>query len=182
MCFSYYLQYLCFCFVFFHQKYKELLGRKDEAVVSSRESTQASDGPRPGSEPAGDCFDTNQHCDDSVLGINATSPGTTENKQQREEEQPEPTSLSGAGSQQQEEETLSQATAELPAAHEGHHEPVAIAVAAEDTNKEEGKEAPAALGRTKAAPKRRSGRAANRRWGRDEMSKLRTLLRRNICE
>lgn len=142
------------------------MGRKDEAVVSSRESTQTVDGPRPGSEPAGDCLDKSQHCDDSVLGMNTTSPGTTEDKRQREQEQPGPTSLSGAGSQQQEEETLSQATAELPAAHEGHDEPIAdapAAAAAEDTNKEEGKEAPAASGRTKAAPKRRSGRAANRR-------------------
>lgn len=154
--------FICITFVsvcFFLQKYKELLGRKDEAVVSSRESTQAVDGSRPGSEPTEDCCDTSQHFDDSVLGMNTTPPGTTENKQQREQEQSGPTSLSGAGSQQQEEETLSQATAELPAAHEGYHEPVA----AEDTNKEEGKEAPALLGRTKAAPKRRSGRAANRR-------------------
>lgn len=148
-----------FLSVFFLQKYKELLGRKDEAVVSSRESTQAVDGSRPGSEPTEDCCDTSQPFDDSVLGMNTTPPGTTGNKQQREQEQCGPTSLLGAGSQQQEEKTLSQATAELPAAHEGHHEPVAT----EDTNKEEGKEAPALLGRTKAAPKRRSGRAANRR-------------------
>lgn len=142
------------------KKYKELLGRKDEAVVSSRESTQAVGSPRPGSETAGDCSDTSQHCDDSVLGMNTTPPGHTENEQQRKQAESGPTSLSGAGSQQQEEETLSQAAAELPAAHEGDPEPMA---AAEDTNKEEGKKAPAALGRTKAAPKRRSGRAANRR-------------------
>lgn len=117
--------------------------------------------------------------------MNITPLETTENKQQREQEQTGPTSLSGAGSQQQEEKTLSQATAELPAAHEGLQEPVAAAAAAtaaEDTNTEKGKEAPATSGRTKAAPKRRSGRAANRRWVRDEMSKLRTLLRCNICE
>lgn len=142
------------------------MGRKDEAVVSSRDSTQAVDGPKPGSEPTGDCCDASQHCDDSVLGMNITPLETTENKQQREQEQTGPTSLSGAGSQQQEEKTLSQATAELPAAHEGLQEPVAAAAAAtaaEDTNTEKGKEAPATSGRTKAAPKRRSGRAANRR-------------------
>lgn len=153
--------FVFFCCLFFClQKYKELLGRKDEAVVSSRESTQAVDSPRPGSETAGDCSDTSQHCDDSVLGMNTTPPGPTENEQQRKQAESGPTSLSGAGSQQQEEETLSQAAAELPAAHEGDPEPMA---AAEDTNKEEGKKAPAASGRTKAAPKRRSGRAANRR-------------------
>lgn len=137
-----------------------MLGRKDEAVVSSRESTEAVDGPQPGSEPAGDCSDTSQHCDDSVLGITATPPGPTETEQQSKQAEPGPTSLGGAGSQQQEEETFSQAAAELPAAHEGDPEPMA---AAEDTKKEEGKEAAAAPGRTKAAPKRRSGRAANRR-------------------
>lgn len=153
-------------FVFPLQKYKELMGRKDEADISSRESTQAVDGFRPGSEPTGDSPDTNQHCDDSVLGMNANLVGTPDSKQQREQKQPGPNSLSGAGSQQQEEETLSQATAELPAAHEGHDEPLPAAddaAAAHDTNKEEGKEAPRTSGRTKAAPKRRSGRAANRR-------------------
>lgn len=148
-------------FFFCLQKYKELLGRKDEAVASPRESTQAVDGPRPGSEPAGDCSDTSQHCDDSVLGITATPPEPTETEQQSKQAEPGPTSLSGAGSQPAaEEETLSQAAAELPAAHEGDPEPMA---AAADANKEEGKEAPPPPGRTKAAPKRRSGRAANRR-------------------
>lgn len=139
------------------------MGRKDEAAMSSRESTQAVDGSRPRSEPAGDCSETSQHCDDSVLGMNATPLGTTDNEHQREQEQPAPNSQSGAGNQQQEEETLSQATAELPAAHEGQDEHMAAATAAEDTSKVQGKEPPAPLGRTKTAPKRRSGRAANRR-------------------
>lgn len=169
--FPFHLHYICSCFVlgvFSLQKYKDLLGRKDEAVMCSRESTQGVDGSRPGSEPTGDSSDTTQHCDELVLGMNIAPPGTTDNKQQREQEQPGPNSLSGAGSQQQEEETLSQAAAELPAAHEGHDKPMAAAAAAaaaaaEDTDKVEGKEAPPASGKTKAAPKRRSGRAANRR-------------------
>lgn len=92
--------------------------------------------------------------------MNTTPPEPTENEQQGKQAEPGPNSLSGAGSQQQEEETLSQAAAELPAAHEGDPEPMAVA---EDTNKEEGEEAPATSGKRKAAPKRRSGRAANRR-------------------
>lgn len=143
------------------QKYKESLSRKDEDVVSLRESTQALDSPRPGSEPTADCSDTSQHFDDSVLGTN-TNP--TENKEQKKQAEPGPTSPSGAGSEQQEEETLSQATAELPAGHDGDPEPTATAAtASEDTNQDGGKGAPPVSGRTKAAPKRRSGRTSNRR-------------------
>lgn len=151
--------------------------RKDEAVASSRESIQAVDSLRPGTEPAADCSDKNPHCDDSVLGMNTNSPqpihtltGLTDNKQQGEQAEPgptshDPTSTTVAGTKHQdlpctEGETPSQASGELPACIEREPEP---GPAAGDTNEEVDKEAPAVPGKTKAAPKRRSGRAANRR-------------------
>lgn len=151
------------------KKYKELLGRKDEAHLSLRESAQDADGPRSGSEPTEDCSHISQHRDDLVIGVNTTPMEPTDNRQQREQAEPGPTSQCGAASQQQEPETFSQVTAELPLPHEGDPEHMAasdaaaIATTAEDTNTEGDKEATATSGKTKAAPKRRSGRAANRR-------------------
>lgn len=173
------------------QRYKELLSQKGEAVASSRESVRAADCLGPATEPTADCPDENPHSDDTGSGtdVNSMQPIITltrlrENQEQEEQAESDPTSqdftaisVTSTGSTDQdllckEEETTSQAPgvqerpAELPAGSRGEPEPGA---AAEDANEEGEKEAPAVpgknsdTGKAKTTPKRRSGRATNRR-------------------
>lgn len=176
-----------------------MLIQKSEAVESSRESLLAADSLRPATETTTDCLDEKSLSDDTGLVTNLDSMQPiitltrlsmqTENQQQEEQAEPDPTSqdyintsATSTGSTDQdlslhskEEETTSQASvvqespAELPAGsrEEPDSEPAA---AVEDTNEEEEeKEAPAVpgkksgTGKAKTTPKRRSGRATNRR-------------------
>lgn len=184
------LQYL---YAFSSQRYRELRSQKSGAVESSRESLLAADSLRPVTETTTDCTDENSLSDEtgSVTNLNSIQPiitltrltVQTENQQQAE---PDPTSqdsistsATSTGNTDQElslhikEETTSQVSvvlenpAELPAGsrEEPDSEPAA---AAEDANgDEEEREAPAVPGKKngtgKAKPKRRSGRATNRR-------------------
>lgn len=164
------------CLHYFHafsfQRHKELLSQK--AIASSRESPCAADSLRPLTEPTADCLDSMQ----PIIKLT----GLKENQQQEEEAELDPTSqdftaISATCNTDQdllgkEEETTSQASgvqerpAELPAGSQGEPEREA---AAEDTNEEREREAPAVPGKNsntakaKTPAKRRSGRAANRR-------------------
>ncbi|XP_070845132.1 cdkn1a interacting zinc finger protein 1a isoform X2 [Chaetodon trifascialis] len=176
---------------------RELLSQKGEAAASSRECLRAADSPGPVPETITDCSDENSHREDTGLVTNANPKQPiitltrlnmpTENQQQEEGAEPDPTShgftttsATSTGSTDQElhsmeEETTSQASvaeerpAEQPAG--STEEPDSeSAHAAEVANEgEEEKEAPAVAGKksdtgkAKTTPKRRSVRATNRR-------------------
>lgn len=134
-----------------------MLSQKGEAVSSSRGSPQATDSLRPVIE---NFLDETSFSEDTglVTSVDSMQPLTTLKQGDVHTEKTGDLHIS-------EEETTSQ-PAELPA---GSRESVAEA-AAEDTNEgEEEKEAPAVAGRKSGTgkerntPKRRSGRAANRR-------------------
>lgn len=171
------------------KRYRELLNQKGEAVGSPRESLNAADSLRPVTETTTDCLEETSLSKDSGLVTNANSmqPSITltrlnvqtENQQQGEPAEPDPTSqdtsATSTDSTDQDlslhsrgEEATSSVVAESPA-EKPDSEPAA---AAEDDNREEEeeeKEAPAvpgkktSTGKAKATPKRRSGRATNRR-------------------
>ncbi|XP_073333947.1 cdkn1a interacting zinc finger protein 1a isoform X2 [Pagrus major] len=145
------------------KRHKEMLSQKDEAVSCSRGSPQATDSLMPVIETATDFLDETSCSDDTglVTNVNFMQPLTTLEQLNVQTEETSNLHIS-------EEETTSQ-PAELPAGSREEPESVAGA-AAEDTNEgEEEKEAPAVPGRKsgtgkeKNTPKRRSGRAANRR-------------------
>lgn len=169
-----------------------MLSQKVEAVASSRESLPAADSLGPAPETTTDCSDENSHSGDTALVTNVNSKQPiitltrlnmpTEYKQQEEQADSNPTSQEAAttGSTDQElrskeEETTSQASvgqerpAELPA--DSREEPDSESAAAAEAANEGGeeKEAPAVpgkksdTGKAKTTPKRRSGRATNRR-------------------
>ncbi|XP_030291706.1 cdkn1a interacting zinc finger protein 1a isoform X1 [Sparus aurata] len=142
------------------KRHKEMLSQKGEAVSSSRGSPQATDSLRPVIE---DFLDETSFSEDTglVTNVDSMQPLTTLKQLDVHTEKTSDLHIS-------EEETTSQ-PAELPAGSREEPESVAEA-AAEDTNEgEEEKEAPAVAGRKsgtgkeKNTPKRRSGRAANRR-------------------
>lgn len=173
--------YALFLFYAFScQRYKELLCQKGE-TASSTESLQAADSLRP------DIQSTDGNPD--VMNIDSTPPVFTLTRQketQLQEDQAEPdptsqdlstTSAASTGSTdpdlpRTEEETPSQASgvpqspAGLPAGSRGEPEPEDVA---EDANEEVEKEAPAVPGKNsdtrkaKSTPRRKSGRATNRR-------------------
>ncbi|TDH02069.1 hypothetical protein EPR50_G00169570 [Perca flavescens] len=172
------------------KRYRELLSQKSGAVESSRESLLAADSLRPVTETTTDCTDENSLSDETglVTNLNSIQPIITLTLQTENQQQAEPdptsqdlvsTSATSTGNTDQElslhikkEEPTSQVSvvlespAELPAGsrEEPDSEP---ADAAEDANRDEEREAPAVPGKKngtgKAKPKRRSGRATNRR-------------------
>ncbi len=177
-------------YAFSSQKYRELLSQKGEAVGSSRDSLLAADSLRPVTETTTDCLDKTTLSDDPGLATNVNSMQPiitltplnmqTENLQQEEQAEPDPVSqdTSATSTDQdlslhsKEEETTSQASVVFESPAGSREEPDSEpAAAAEDANgeEEEEKEAPAvpgkknSTGKAKATPKRRSGRAANRR-------------------
>ena len=140
-----------------------MLSQRGEAVSSSRGSPQATDSLRPVIETTTDFLDETSCSDDTglVTNVDSLQPLTTLKQLNVHTEKTSDLHIS-------EEETTSQ-PAELPPGSREEPESVAEA-AAEDTNEgEEEKEAPAVPGRKsgtgkeKNTPKRRSGRAANRR-------------------
>lgn len=167
-------------YAFRSQRHKEILSQKGKAVASSRESLGATDSFRPVTEPTVDS-------DDAGLATNINSrvihSRLRENQQQERQAEPNPktqdfstTSETSTGSTDQELLSMEDATVLLfsgvqeraaePAAGDGGvSEPGA---AAEDANEEGEKEVPVLPGKNsnpgkaKTAPKRRSGRAANR--------------------
>ena len=143
------------------QRSRSLLSQKEEAV---RESLLAADSLRPVTENTTDLSEENSLPDDTGSVTNSTQPklaGSTDKDLTLHSQEEESTA---------EESVLQESPAELSA--ESREEPDSVqAAVAEDVNEEEQLEmdAPAVpgkkngTGKGKAAAKRRSGRAANRR-------------------
>lgn len=165
------------------QRYRALVSRKGEDAEDSRESVQPADRLMHINETASDCSDKNLLSDDTDLATNLKSlqPVVTltqlkmqiRGKQKEKPAEPEATSEDLSTTSATITSNMDTSPAEVPASSsvDMDSEPSA---AAEDANEElEEKEAPATqgkkigTGKAKATPRRRSGRAANRRWGHD---------------
>lgn len=162
------------------QRYKALVSRKGEDADDSRESVQPADGLMHINETASDCSDKNLLSDDTDLATNLKSlqpvVTLTQLKMQIQGEEkgklaePEATSEDLSTTSATITSNMDTSPAEVPASSSVDMDSEPSASAEDATEELEEREAPATQGKkigTGKAPRRRSGRAANRRWGND---------------
>lgn len=153
------------------QRYKALVSRKGEDAEDSRESVQPADGLMHINETASDCSDKNLLSDDRDLATNLKSlqpvVTLTQLKMQIQgEEKGKATSEDLSTTSATITSNMDTSPAEVPASSSVDMDSEPSASAEDATEELEEREAPATQGKkigTGKAPRRRSGRAANRR-------------------
>ncbi|XP_026029520.1 cdkn1a interacting zinc finger protein 1a [Astatotilapia calliptera] len=158
------------------KRYKALVSRKGEDAEDSRESVQPADGLMHINETASDCSDKNLLSDDTDLATNLKSlqpvVTLTQLKMQIQGEEkgklaePEATSEDLSTTSATITSNMDTSPAEVPASSSVDMDSEPSASAEDATEELEEREAPATQGKkigTGKAPRRRSGRAANRR-------------------